>query len=247
MERPLDGRVAIVTGGSRGIGRGITERLLRDGAVVVIGFKERADAARKVVVRAQAAHGRAYAVRCDLSLLDGVRELFAEARELAGGLDILVNSAAVMHRAKFADTTEEIFDATMAVNVKGVFFAIQEAAHRMREGGRIVNISSAATALAHPSQAAYSASKASVEQLTRVAAKELAGRGITVNSVSPGAVETEEVSATVSPQVLQQWRRSSGFGRLGRPQDIADVVGFLAGPDARWLTGQNLRATGGTL
>lgn len=247
MERPLDGKVAIVTGGSRGIGKGITDRLLRDGAVVVIGFRERVDVARKAVAQAEAAQGRAYAVQCDLSCTDGVRELFAEAERLAGGLDILVNSAATMHRAKFADTTEEVFDAIMALNVKGVFFAIQEAARRMRDGGRIVNISSAATALAHPSQAAYSASKAAVDQLTRVAAKELAGRGITVNSVSPGAVETKEISETFSPQVLQQWRRSSGFGRLGRPADIADVVGFLVGPDARWLTSQNLRATGGTL
>jgi 3-oxoacyl-[acyl-carrier protein] reductase len=247
MERPLDGKVAIVTGGSRGIGKGITDRLLRDGAVVVIGFRERADLARQAVAQAAAVDGRAYAVQCDLSWVDGVRKLFAEAEELAGGLDILVNSAATMHRAKFADTTEEVYDSIMALNVKGVFFAIQEAAHRMREGGRIVNISSAATALAHPSQAAYSASKAAVDQLTRVAAKEFAGRGITVNSVSPGAVETEEVTATVRPEVLQQWRKSSGFGRLGRPQDIADVVGFLVGPDARWLTGQSLRATGGTL
>ncbi|MFC9431546.1 SDR family oxidoreductase [Streptomyces sp. NPDC056987] len=247
MEKPLDGKVAVVTGGSRGVGRGIVARLLHDGAVVVIGFRESVDLAHEMVARAEAGEGRAHAVQSDLSRLDGVRRLFARAEELTGGLDILVNNAAVMHRAKFADTTEDAFDSTISLNVKGVFFAIQQAAHRMREGGRIVNISSAATALAHPSQAVYSASKAAVDQLTRVAAKELAGRGITVNTVSPGAVETEEVSASVRPEVLRQWRRSNGFGRLAQPQDIADVVGFLVGPDARWLTGQNLLASGGTL
>jgi 3-oxoacyl-[acyl-carrier protein] reductase len=247
MDRPLDGKVAIVTGGSRGVGKGIVARLLRDGAVVVIGFRERADRARDLVAQAGASNDRAFAVQSDLSRLDGVRQLFERATDLAGGLDILVNNAALMHRATFADTTEEIFDSTMNLNVKGVFFAIQEAAHRMRAGGRIVNISSAATALAYPNQAVYSASKAAVDQLTRVAAKELAGRGITVNTVSPGAVETEDVVAAVRPEVLQQWRRSSGFGRLGQPEDIADVVRFLVGPEARWLTGQNLRATGGTL
>jgi 3-oxoacyl-[acyl-carrier protein] reductase len=152
MERPLDGKVAIVTGGTRGIGKGITDRLIKDGAVVVAGFREHADIAHEVADR-PSAQGRVYAVQADLSRLGGVRHLFAEAVRLAGGLDILVNNAGVQRRGNFADTTEEDFDTTMALNVKGVFFALQEAVHRMRDGGRIVNISSAATALAQPALA----------------------------------------------------------------------------------------------
>ncbi|MER5352895.1 SDR family oxidoreductase [Kitasatospora sp. NPDC002551] len=244
---PLTGKSALVTGGSRGVGRGIVERLVRDGAVVVVGFRQDADAAAALAARLAAAGGLVHPVRADLTRPGAVARLFAEAEELTGGIDILVNNAATMLRGKFADTTEEDFDRIMALNVKAPFLAIQQAAHRLRDGGRIVNISSTATALAHPSQAAYSASKAALDQLTRVAAKEFARRGITVNTVSPGGVETAEVTAGVRPEVLQQWRRASAFGRLGLPQDIADVVGFLVGPDARWLSGQNLQAAGGAV
>jgi 3-oxoacyl-[acyl-carrier protein] reductase len=242
----LAGKVAVVAGGTRGIGKGITTRLLHDGAVVVAGFRDRADLAQRLVAEAQERQQLLHVVQADLGTMAGVRELFERADEL-GGFDILVTSAARQHRSTFAETTEDQFDSMFALNVKSVFFAIQEAARRMRPGGRIVSISSAATALAQPQQAAYAASKAAVEQMVRTAAKELAGRGITVNAVSPGLIETEEVAATVRPEVRKQWSRAGGFGRLGRPEDIADVVGFLAGPDARWVTGQNLRATGGAL
>ncbi|MFB8033724.1 SDR family oxidoreductase [Streptomyces sp. NPDC056004] len=244
---PLAGKVALVTGGSRGIGRGIVARLVRDGATVGVGYRENAAAAGDVVAHAEHCGGSAFAVCADLTSVEGVRHLFDESESKAGQIDILVNNAALMRKARFADTSEEDFDAMMALNVKAAFFAIQQAVTRLREGGRIVNISSTATVLAHPMQAAYSASKAALDQLTRVAAKELAGRGITVNTVAPGAVETAEMTAGVRPEVLEKWKRSSAFGRMGRPADIADVVGFLVGPDARWLTGQNLRAAGGAV
>ncbi|MCV2458430.1 SDR family oxidoreductase [Streptomyces sp. ICN988] len=228
------------------MGKGITARLVHDGAAVMIGYKQD-DKVAKETVAELGCDGGVRAVRADLTSPTGICRLFDQVEEQLGGLDILVNNAAVMHRATFADTSEELFDNIMALNLKGTFFALQQAAHRMRDGGRIVNVSSAATLLAHPSHAAYSASKAAVEQMTRVAAKEFAGRGITVNSVAPGAVETEQLSAQLAPEVLRQWSKSNAFGRLAQPEDIADVVAFLAGPDSRWLTGQNLRATGGAL
>jgi len=243
----LDGRKALVTGGSRGVGRAIVQRLARDGAEVAFCFLERRDAAREVVAAVSADGGRAHAIQADLVDTADLRRLFDEAEKLLGGLDILVNNAAVMRYLTFGDTTEEEYDALMALNVRATFFALQEAVRRLRDGGRIVNVSSTATVLAQPRQAVYAASKAAVEQFTRVAARAVGGRGITVNTVSPGAVETEELLATGSPETLAQWRRPTALGRLGLPADIADVVAFLAGPDARWVTGQNLRAAGGAV
>ncbi|MGW4420957.1 SDR family NAD(P)-dependent oxidoreductase [Streptosporangium sp. NPDC004631] len=179
MREVLAGKVAVVTGGSPGVGRGVVERLVRDGATVVVGFRESASAAEEVVTRAKVAGGSAYAVRADLTSTAEVRHFFDEADELAGRIDILVNNAAVMIRSKFADTTEEDFGAIMTGNVKAPFFAIQQAALRMCEGGRIVNISSTATTPAHPAQAAYSASKAALDQMTRVAVwRYLRGRSL---------------------------------------------------------------------
>lgn len=244
---PLDGRTALVTGGSRGIGRAVVQRLADDGAEVVLGYLERQEEAEGVVAAVAAAGGRAHAVRADLRVTADLRGMFDRAEALLGGLDIVVSSAAVMRHLSFADTTEEQYDDLMALNTRATFFILQEAVRRLRDGGRVVTISSTATVLAQPRQAVYSASKAAVEQLTRVAARTLGARGITVNAVSPGAVETEAVLAAASPETLSQWRRPTAFGRLGLPADVADVVAFLAGPDARWVTGQTLRAAGGAV
>jgi 3-oxoacyl-[acyl-carrier protein] reductase len=234
----------LVTGGSRGVGRAIVERLTRDGAEVVFGFRERRAAADEVVA---ATGGRARAFQVDLRDLVDLRRFFDDAERALGELHILVNNAAVMHRLAFGDTAEDQYDEVMSLNTKATFFAIQEAVRRMDSGGRIINVSSTATVLANPAQAVYCASKAAVEQMTRVAARALAGRGIMVNTVSPGAIETESSLAGSSPEAVAQWRRPTAFGRLGLPADVADVVAFLAGPDARWLTGQNLRAAGGAV
>lgn len=249
MSSPLKGKVALITGGSRGIGKGIASRLARDGAVVVIGYRADERAAEEAVAECcrESGGGQAYAVQADLTRSEEIVKLFDQVEVFAYGLDILVNNAAIMRRGTFANSSEELFDEIMDLNLKGTFFALQQAADRMHDGGRIVNVSSTATVLAHPSQAVYSASKAAVEQLTRVAAKAFAGRGITVNCIAPGAVETEKISATVSPEVRQQWSKSNAFGRLALPQDIADVVGFLASSDSRWLTGQVIRVSGGAL
>jgi 3-oxoacyl-[acyl-carrier protein] reductase len=241
----LTGKTALVTGGSRGIGRAIVERLAHDGADVVFGFIHRQTAAEEVVAAVQAAGGNAYAVQADLGRLADVRRLFDQAEGHLGGLDILVNNAAVVVTASLAEASEQDYDRVMAVNTKGVFLAMQQAARRLRDGGRIVNLSSINTVLPAPGAGIYAASKAAVEQFTLVAARELAGRGITVNTVSPGGTDTEMFRGANPPGAPERAAAMTPLGRLGQPADVADVVAFLVGPDGRWLTGQNLRASGG--
>jgi len=243
----LEGKRALVTGGSRGIGRSIVTRLAADGAEVAFSYLHRHSDAAEVAAAVEAAGGRAHPLQADLRQVPDLRQLFDQAGNRLGGLDILVNNVGLMLRATLRDTTEEQFDAMIALNAKVTFFAIQEAIKQMADGGRIVNISSTATVLGHPSQAAYGASKAAVEQITRVAARSLISRGITVNVVAPGGIETESSVGDASPEVIAQWRRPTATGRLGLPEDIADIVAFLAGPDSRWLTGQTIRAAGGAV
>lgn len=241
----LDGKKALVTGGSRGIGRAVVERMVREGAEVVFSYREREEAAAEVVAAAEAAGGRAHAVRADLGSVDAVRGVVDEADRLLGGLDILVNNAAQTGRTLIDDVTEDEYDRMMAVNVKAVFFAVQEAARRMRDGGRIVNVSSVNTSLPAPGIALYTAGKGAVEQITAVAARELGARGITVNTVVPGATDTEMLRDNNSEESLAMAADMSPLGRLGRPSDVADVIVFLCGDDARWLTRQRIHAAGG--
>jgi 3-oxoacyl-[acyl-carrier protein] reductase len=241
----LAGKLALVTGGSRGIGRAIVKRLAADGAAVVFSFLRDQRAAEEVMAAVQAAGGNAYAVQADLGRLAEVRRLFDQAERHLGGLDILVNNASVVVTASIAEATEQAYDRVMAVNSRGTFFALQQAARRLHDGGRIVNLSTVNTVLPAPGVAIYAASKAAVEQFTRVAARELAGRGITVNTVSPGATDTAMFRGANPPDAPERAAAMTPLGRLGQPADVADVVAFLVGPDARWLTGQNLRASGG--
>ncbi|MCP2258524.1 3-oxoacyl-[acyl-carrier protein] reductase [Streptoalloteichus tenebrarius] len=241
----LDGRVAVVTGGARGIGRAIVERFTRDGAAVVFSYRRDEELARKVVADAGSIGGRVCAVRVDLTDLDDIVGLFDTAERAFGGVDVVVNNAGEGRVCPIAETTEEVYDRMMAVNAKGAFFVLQQAARRLRDEGAVITISSASTVMAEPGAAVYSASKAAVEQFTRAAALELAPRRITVNAVSPGATDTDMLRAGNSQEVLDAAVRMTPLGRLGLPSDIADVVAFLAGPDARWVTGQNLRVTGG--
>ncbi|RJL31318.1 glucose 1-dehydrogenase [Bailinhaonella thermotolerans] len=237
----LDGKAALVTGGSRGIGRAIAERLAREGATVAFTYRSD-DAAAK-----EAAGERIFAIRADQASLAELERAFEEAVRLLGGLDILVNNAAINPVTPLAEVTEETYDHVMAVNAKAAFFAMRHAARVMRDGGRIINISTLNTALPAPGLILYSASKAALEQFSAVASRELGPRGITVNTVSPGATDTDLLRATNPPEALEQTPAWTALGRLGRPADIAAVVAFLAGPDSAWITGQNLRATGGFL
>ena len=241
---PLTGKVALVTGASRGIGRAIVERLAADGATVVVNYRSNAEAAQEVVQEIENAGGTAVAEQADMSQLNEVHRLFDLTTERFGRLDILVNNAGIIAPQPIADATEESFDRVFAVNAKGTFFAIQEAAKRMANGGRIIDITSVNTELYRPGVADYAGSKAAVEQFTKVAAKEPGARNIMVNAVSPGATDTDMMRGN-PPEAREQLAQMSPLGRMGEPQDIADVVAFLASDGARWITGQNIQVSGG--
>ncbi|MFE6972369.1 SDR family oxidoreductase [Streptomyces sp. NPDC057682] len=237
---------AVVTGGSRGIGRAIVERLCRDGVNVVFNYATNEEAAADVVRTVRENGGTARALRLDLSEPDGAEELMRTADEHLGGLDILVNNAAMPFTpTPLAETDVEVFDRVMAGNTRAAFLTLRHAARHMRDGGRIVNISTLNTVRAAPGITPYAASKGALEQLTAVAARELGPRGITVNTVSPGATDTDLLRGTNPPEALQAVVGMTPLGRLGEPSDVAAAVAFLVGPDGRWITGQNLRATGG--
>ena len=241
----LAGKVALVTGASRGIGRAIALRLGRAGASVIVNYASSPDRAQEVVAAIEAAGGRATAIQADLSQPADVARLFQQSEEFFGGLDIVVNNAGAYLSKPLAEVTVDDFNQIFDLDVKGTFLAMQEAARRVRDGGRIINISTGQTAVAFPGGSVYAGSKAAVEQFGLVLAKELGSRQITVNNVLPGAVETE--SLAVPEAVQQQLIQNTPLGRLGQPEDIAEVVGFLASPAARWMTGQNVRATGGLM
>jgi 3-oxoacyl-[acyl-carrier protein] reductase len=236
----LSGKTAIVTGGSRGIGRAIVRRLARDGATVIFSYKENKAEADELAARLDGVT----AVRADQEDTAAIDALFAP---VSDGLDILVNNAAINPRAPIADITPEEFDRVMTVNALFPLLAMRRAASVLRDGGRIINISTLNTALPAPGHVLYCASKAALEQFTAVAAREFGERGITVNTVSPGATDTDLLRASNPPEALEQTAALTALRRLGRPDDIADVVSFLAGPDSHWITGQNLRAGGGFL
>lgn len=236
----LAGKTAVVTGGSRGIGRAIVRRLAADGARVVFSYRQDKTAA-DALARELA---DAVAVRADQEDPASIEALF---EPVAGGLDVLVNNAAVNPHAPIRDITPELFDRAMTINAKFPLLAIQRAEPLLRDGGRIISISTLNTAVPGPGIALYCASKAALEQFTKVAAREFGPRGITVNTVSPGATDTDLLRSSNPPEALEQTPALTALGRLGTPSDIADVVAFLAGPDARWITGQNIRATGGLL
>ncbi|MGE0023361.1 MAG: SDR family oxidoreductase [Hyphomicrobium sp.] len=253
MSRSLEGKVALVTGASRGIGRAIAQRLAADGAVVAVHYGKSKAAADEVVAQITAKGGAAFAVGADLAAKDGVKTLFSaldaalKARGGAGEIDILVNNAAVAPFGNLEATTEQAFDEIQNVNVRSVFFASQEAAKRLRDGGRIINISSGVVRTPIADAIAYSILKAPIDNFTKVLAQVLGERSITVNAVAPGVIETD-MSAVFSrdPAGAEFVKSKQALKRIGQPEDVADVVGFLASPEARWVTGQVIEASGGT-
>lgn len=238
---PLSGKVAIVTGASSGIGRAIAERLAGDGALVVVNYARSAEKARQVVTGIQAQGGNAVAVQADMSQVADARRLVTDTVAQFGRLDILVNNAGKFMPKPLAEMTEADFDYVMALHAKGPYFAMQEAAKVLTEGGRLVNISTAGTQRTFHGATAHLGSKAALEQYTKGVALELAPRGITVNTVSPGITDTGVLTESYRQYGIQ----ISPFTRLGLPNDVADIVAFLVSEDARWLTGQNIQAGGG--
>ncbi|HTX07365.1 MAG TPA: SDR family oxidoreductase [Solirubrobacteraceae bacterium] len=246
---PLAERVALVTGASRGIGRGIATRLARDGARVIVHYGTNSEAAAETVSAITAAGGRAFAVGQRLGVEGDIASLFERLdNELAGaGLDILVNNAGIAIDETLADLTPEGYEQQFAVNTRAVLFITQAAAARMNHGGRIISITSGTTLRALPEWLVYSMTKVAVESMTRIVAAELAPRAITVNAVSAGIVDTDmNAPWFVDKEQREAAAQVAALGRIGLPADIADVVAFLASEEARWVTGHVVDATGGS-
>jgi 3-oxoacyl-[acyl-carrier protein] reductase len=244
--RRLTGRTALVTGGSRGIGRAVARRLAAEGARVAVHYGRDAAAAADTVRTIEEAGGTAFAIGAELGVPGDADALWTAFDRHAEGLDVLVNNAGVLDTGTIHEVTEESYDRIFAVNAKAPFFLVQKGLDRLRDGGRIVNVSSGVTRVAFPSMVAYAAAKGAVEVLTRTLAKTLGDRGITVNAVSPGTVETDLHPWLADPAARAGAAAYSVFDRVGRPEDIADVVAFLASADARCVTGQNVDASGGS-
>ncbi|WKD34028.1 SDR family oxidoreductase [Streptomyces xanthophaeus] len=242
-------RTALVTGGSRGIGRAIAERLAADGVIVVLTYANDGVAAGETVERITKHGGRAFALRAELGSPGSAAALWAAYDALGlDGVDIIVNNAGIGLPIPLGEITEQDFDRVFAVNVRAPFFVVQEALGRLRDGGRIINISSGAARIAMPEILAYGATKGALDTLTLNLAKALGARGITVNSVAPGIVDTDVNAGWLRGNAEAEAHAASlsALGRVGRPEDIADVVGFLASDAARWVTGRVVDATGGT-
>ncbi|SDZ42042.1 3-oxoacyl-[acyl-carrier protein] reductase [Evansella caseinilytica] len=244
MNTTIGQRVAIVTGGSRGIGRAIAERLASDGLAVVIAYGNNTDEADKTVDGIAAKGGWAIAVKADVSDEDAVNELFDKAEKEYGGVDVVVNSAGIMILDTVANFDLTKLDRMHRTNIRGTFVVNQRAARRVRSGGAIINLSTSVKKLAFPTYAAYAASKGAVDAISLVLAKELRGRDITVNAVAPGPTATELFLEGKDAETIDRLAKMNPIERLGRPEDIAEVVSFIAGP-ARWVNGQTIYANGG--
>jgi len=234
----LSGKTALVTGASRGIGRAIATRLARDGARVAVNYARSVKAAESL-----AAEIGGLAVQADIADPAEIRTLFDTVFQSFGRLDILVNNAGIALMKPIAEVTEEEYDRVFALNARGAFFCLQQAALRMNDGGRIVNISTGATVGGTAGGAIYCGAKAALEQFTRALAREVAPRGITVNTLSPGFTDTDMLNA--NPHLVELGAKLSPMKRIGAPEDVADAVAFLCSHDARWITGQNIQAGGG--
>jgi 3-oxoacyl-[acyl-carrier protein] reductase len=238
-------KVAIVTGASRGIGAAVAERLAHDGFTVVINYSGDTKSAGALVGKIEGGGGRALAVKANVSDPGAVRAMFEKAEAAFGGIDVLINNAGIMKLAKIADSDDALFDEQIAVNLKGSFNAMREAARRLRDGGRIVNFSTSVVGTKLETYSVYAATKAAVETMTAILSKELRGRNITVNAVAPGPTATDLFLNDKSPELIDRLAKMNPLERIATTEDIASVVAFLVGPDGGWVNGQVLRANGG--
>ena len=237
-------RVAIVTGGSRGIGRAVAERLAADGQAVVVAYASNQTEADAAVAAISSSGGQAIAVRADVGDEEAVAALYAAAEERFGGVDVVVNAAGIMLLSPLASLDVDDLDRMYRTNIRGAFLVTREAVRRVRPGGAIINFSTSVTRLSLPTYSAYAASKAAMEALSPIIAKELKGRDITANTVAPGPTATALFLDGKDEETINRMAGMNPMNRLGRPEDIAEVVSFLAGP-ARWINGQTVFANGG--
>jgi 3-oxoacyl-[acyl-carrier protein] reductase len=249
----LQGKTALVTGASRGIGRAIALRLAKDGAAVAVHYASNHRLAEEVVHEIRQHGGEAFAIQADLKSINGVHECYAaldEALVQKTGttfFDILVNNAGIGQMLTIEETTEASLNEVLNLHVQAPLFMIQQGLPRMKDGGRIINLSSAVTRIALPNLLGYSISKGAVNTLTQVLAQQLGGRNITVNAIQPGIIETAMNEATLADPGGRQFAAAlSAFGRWGQPEDVADIAAFLASSDSRWVTGQLIDASGGS-
>ncbi len=238
-------KVAIVTGASRGIGAAIAQRLATDGYAVVVNYAGRAADAEALVGQIEQAGGRAVTAQADVSDARAVARMWDAAEAAFGGVDLLVNNAGVLKLATIADGDDALIDSQIAINLKGSINTMREAARRLRDGGRIINLSSSVIGMRLPTYGFYAATKAAIEAITQVLAQELRGRNITVNAVAPGPTATALFLDGKPQSVIDHLAKLPPLERLGTPEDIASAVAFLAGPESGWINGQILRANGG--
>jgi 3-oxoacyl-[acyl-carrier protein] reductase len=238
-------KVALVTGASRGIGAAIAQRLARDGFTIVVNYAGSTAEAEELAASIEKAGGKALTAQADVSNPTAVARMWDAAEAAFGGVDVLVNNAGIMRLATIADGDDGLFDSQIATNLKGPRNTMRLAAQRLREGGRIINLSSSVVGLYQPTYGVYAATKAGVEAMTRVLAKELRGRNITVNAVAPGPTATALLLDGRPQAVIDNLTKLTPLERLGQPEDIANAVAFLASPDGAWINGQVLRANGG--
>lgn len=245
MADALTGKVAIITGAARGIGRQLAEDLAAAGAKVALNYSSSQAQAEEAVAAIRASGGEALAIQADISRLSEIERLFLETLSTYGQVDILVNNAGIMFAKPIEQMTEADFDRQFSINVKGTYFACQQAAMHMNAGGRIINLSTSVVGAMFPGYSIYAGTKGAVEQFTRQLAKELGPKGITINAVAPGPIATELFLAEKTEEQINMQVRSNSFNRLGQPNDISPVVLFLASESSRWITGQTIRVNGG--
>lgn len=249
----LAGKTAFITGASRGIGRAIATRLAADGALVAVNYANNRVAAEATVSAIETAGGQAFAIHGNIGSVPSIQSMFAaldealRARTGSNGLDILVNNAGVLLPGMLQDYTEADFDRQLTINFKGPFFVTQAALSRLRDGGRVINITSGTTRRANPATVTYTCAKAALNYFSLAMAQQLGERKITVNALAPGLTDTDMVSHIKGNPVIERTKQNTVLGRIGKVEDIASAVAFLASPAAGWITGELIHATGGEL